>query len=325
MNLVKTFLRENEIDFLCLQEADIEQDEDMSTYSIAGYEVEFEKLHEEHKVRTLIYIHNSLEYSRRHDLEKTESHVILISLPKKGLGIASIYRTYKLTHKPSHAAALGEQISIIKSFAAAQRDVIITGDLNLDYNNQADPGYHLRGLYDMWLSLEEDCQLVQCVDFTTWSRTCQGQLKQSILDHVLTNNVSLVESVEDGNAPFSDHIPVIATLDVRKEEKRKLKHWRRNWKNYSPQLLADRLSRVNWNIKCSEVQDYSDEMEQKIMTVLEEIIPFQWRNQSIKQIDESPQITRLKRKRKNLLTNAKRRGSAALFVKSQTRKKRSGV
>ena len=322
MNLMKTFLRENRIDILCIQEADIGQDEDMSTYNVAGYEVEFEKSHEEHKVRTLIYIHNLLEYSRRRDLEKTESHIILISLPKMGFGIASIYRTYKLTHKPSHAAALEEQMSIIKSFAAIQRDLIIAGDLNLDYNKRADPGYHLRGLYDMWLSLEDDCQLVQCVDFTTWSRTCQGQLKQSILDHVLTNNVSLVESIEEGNAPFSDHIPVIATLDVRREEKRKQGHWIRNWKNYSPELLTDRLSRVNWNIDCSEVQDYSDEMEQKIMTVLEEIIPFQWRNPSTKKIEESPQITRLKRKRKNLLTNAKRRGSVALFVRSRNTEKK---
>ena len=202
MNLVKTFLRENDIDILCIQEADIGQDEDMSMYSIANYGVEFEKSHKEHKVRTLIYVHNSLEYSRRHDLEKAESHVILISLPKRGFGIASIYRTYKLTHKPSHAAALGEQMSIIKSFAAVQRDVIITGDLNLDYNKRAEPGYHLRALYDMWMSLEDDCQLVQCVDFATWSRTCQGQLKQSILDHVLTNNISLIESIEEATRPL---------------------------------------------------------------------------------------------------------------------------
>ena len=93
MNLMKTFLRENKIDILCIQEADIGQDEDMSTYNIAGYEVEFEKSHEEHKVRTLIYVHNLLEYSRRRDLEKTESHIILISLPKMGFGIASIYRS----------------------------------------------------------------------------------------------------------------------------------------------------------------------------------------------------------------------------------------
>ena len=72
-----------------------------------------------------------------------------------------------------------------------QESVIITGDINFDYNKRTDPSYHLRRLYDTWLSLEEASQLVQLVDFTTWSRTCQGQLKQSTLDHVLTNNHSL--------------------------------------------------------------------------------------------------------------------------------------
>ena len=48
MNLMKTFLRENKIDIVCIQEADIGQDEDISTYNIAGYEVEFKKSNEEH-------------------------------------------------------------------------------------------------------------------------------------------------------------------------------------------------------------------------------------------------------------------------------------
>ncbi len=49
------------------------------------------------------------------------------------------------------------------------------------------------------------------------------------------------------------------------------------------------------------------------MTVLEEIAPFQWKTLGERKVEESPLITRLKRKKKNLLTNAKRRGSAELY------------
>jgi hypothetical protein len=53
------------------------------------------------------------------------------------------------------------------------------------------------------------------------------------------------------------------------------------------------------------------------MTVLEDIIPFGWRNFGKKKIQESRTIRRLKRKKKNLLTNAKRRGSQNLYERSK--------
>ncbi len=161
------------------------------------------------------------------------------------------------------------------------------GDINFDYNKRTDVSYHLRKLYDKWLNLEEASQLVQLVDFTTWTRTCQGQLKQSTLDQVLTNNHSLIDSVEEGNAATSDHVPVIITLTVCKEKAEPANIWARDWKNYSPELLQERLAGVDWNINCTGVQDYNDEMEQKIMTVLEDIIPFGWRNFGKKKIQES--------------------------------------
>ena len=53
------------------------------------------------------------------------------------------------------------------------------------------------------------------------------------------------------------------------------------------------------------------------MTVLEKIIPFGWRNLSKKKVQDSWTMRKLKRKKKNLLTNAKRRGSAELYGKSR--------
>ena len=72
------------------------------------------------------------------DLEKEESHIILIKMLEKRFGLASIYRTYKLTHKTSYEDALTEQMSIISSFASEQENLIIVGDLNLDFNRRSD-------------------------------------------------------------------------------------------------------------------------------------------------------------------------------------------
>jgi len=74
--------------------------------------------------------------------------------------------------------------------------------------------------------------------------------------------------------------------------------WASDWKNYSPKLLQERLAMVDWNIDFKEVLDYKDKMEHKIMTVLEEIIPFGWRNFGPNKVQESLTRRCLKRKKK---------------------------
>ena len=165
-----------------------------------------------------------------------ESHIILLSLTKKGFGLASIYRTYKLTHKSTYEDALEEQILVLESFKTVQENVIITGEIHFDYNKRTDPSYHLRRLYDKWISLEEVFQLVQLVDSTMQRQTCQGQLKQSTLDHFLTNNHSLIELVVEGSAAKKQ------SLTVCKEKGEPAKIWARDWKNYSLELLQGRLA-----------------------------------------------------------------------------------
>ena len=317
INLIKDFLNENKIDILCLQETEIDAEENLSIYEIPGYVTEYEKTLENQKIRTLMYVKANLNHRRRHDLEKAESHIILITVNENNFGLASIYRTYKLTHKATYEEALDEQISVLKTFVETQENAIVMGDINFDYNKRTEQSYHHRRLYDRWLGLEEECQLVQLVDFTTWSRTCRGQLKQSILDQVFTNNHSLIESVDEGNAVISDHTPVVATLSICMKKEEEVKIWARDWKNYSPTLLQERLALVDWNIDFKEVQDYNDEMEHRIMSVLDKIIPFGWRNFGPKKVQESLTIRKLKRTKKNLMTNAKRRGSAELYERGR--------
>ncbi len=80
-----------------MQETEIDLEENLSIYEITGYVMECEKTQENQKIRTLMYVKADLNHKRRYDLEKEESHVILITVTKKDFGIASIYRTYKLT------------------------------------------------------------------------------------------------------------------------------------------------------------------------------------------------------------------------------------
>ena len=54
------------------------------------------------------------------------------------------------------------------------------------------------------------------VDFTTWSRTLKGKLKQSLLDHVYVSNFAMVENVDFEVPTFGDHVLIKVKVTVDK-------------------------------------------------------------------------------------------------------------
>jgi len=86
------------------------------------------------------------------------------------------------------------------------------------------------------------------VDFATWQRMNGNQIINSILDHVYTNNISLIESVEEAGYVLGDHCPVITTFTRRSQSLTKSKTVR-DWKKYSPELLLTELRKQSWEIE----------------------------------------------------------------------------
>ena len=304
-------INENEIDILCIQEAEIGFDDAPDLLEIPGYNLEVECSKDYYDKRTIMYIKNNITYKRRKATEREESHIILITL-ENGLGIASIYRTYKLTHQQTFSQAFQEQIQILEIFSDNHEEMIIVGDMNLDFNKRNTTSYHHRRLYDSWISFEEEKQLTQLVDSTTWHRVSRGRLQSSILDHVYTTNVGLVECVEIIDALSGDHQPVLVTLTTVTEPTR-TKKWIRDWQGYSKEKLLNELAKEDWNINRADVQDFCDELDRKIMNALHTLIPFRHVVSTNKSFNEPRAITRLKKKKNNLLTNARRRNNPELF------------
>jgi len=316
MHFVKTAIKENEIDILCIQEAEVKVEDNVNLLQIQGFSLEIEKTSSTFSRRTIMYIKDSVSYERLSHLEKEDAHIICVKLLKYNISLASVYRTYKLTHKASHIEAIGEQIGVLGTLMNAGADTIIMGDFNLDFKKKNDVSYHLRHLYEEWIVFEQEYQLLQMVDFATWQRTNGNQIINSILDHVYTNNISLIESVEEAGYVLGDHCPVITTLTRRSQSSTTSKTVR-DWKKYSPELLLTELRKQSWEIEFESVQDFNDEFEQRLMTIVDKLVPFVQKRITKGQFSESPTITNLKRKKKNILTNAKRRNSAQLLKRSQ--------
>jgi endonuclease/exonuclease/phosphatase family metal-dependent hydrolase len=306
-----SLLEEHSIDILCIQEAEIKYDDDTSLLDIQGYSVEIEKGIQNEKRRTMLYVKNSVKYVRQIQTEKSGAHIMLLKIEcdNKSVCLASIYRTYKLTGHISHLQAFQEQLDILQVFMDANQgeNFIIMGDMNLDERRRSDRSYNLHQLYQLWDEFERERNLTQMVNFSTWTRLHAGNLRQSIIDHVYVDNQTLVEYVEEVSVTIGDHVPVLVSLKCKtKTEKRTV--YIRNWKDYTKENLEQELAKEDWNIRADSSEDFSNIFENKLLGVLEHIIPYEYKINRGGWYPDPEKLLRLKKKRKNLFLNAKRRG-----------------
>ena len=182
LNYVKGLLVENSIDILCIQEAEIAADDNKSMLEIPEYNIKLEEVSASNTIRTIMYIRSSINYVRHQDLERADAHIILITC--QGLGIASLYRTYKLTGHANHQDAFEEQLVLLSAFFMHQKNYITLGDFNLDDGMDLKQDYCNRSLLKTLREFAIEKNLLQVVDFNTWSRTINGIKKESLLDHV---------------------------------------------------------------------------------------------------------------------------------------------
>jgi len=67
------------------------------------------------------------------------------------------------------------------------------------------------------------------------------------------------------DAEISDHSPILIEIATNKsDEKRTI--LKRNWSRYSKDLLLEELEKVDWNIDSTQVQAFTNKLEQKLIT-----------------------------------------------------------
>jgi hypothetical protein len=173
--------------------------------------------------------------------------------------------------------------------------------------------------------LENEMNLSQLINFNTWRRIVNGEMRTSLLDHVYENIHGLVENITPISTSTSDHTPLWIEVAIKICHKVETKIIR-DWSAYSKERLLDLLSKERWDIGCNDVQDFNNELEQKIMSVLGVLIPFKEIKVRNNNYSEPMWLADMKRKRKNLFKNARRRESTKLFkrCKKMDQKIRNG-
>jgi hypothetical protein len=145
------------------------------------------------------------------------------------------------------------------------------GDFNLDWSTKNKPYYAFKNYFKDFNEVLGGLNLVQVVNFSTWSRTVNYIHKESVLDHVnLINptNITLMYSVKP---TFGDHIMII--LEHMGHKPSELISIHRSWLKYKKESLTQSIAAVDWQIKSDAVQDYWNQFEHMLVGVVDELVP----------------------------------------------------
>ena len=97
---------------------------------------------------------------------------------------------------------------------------------------------------------------------------------------------------------------VIFDHDIVKQKP--VSSFRRNWKNYSTGRLLDMLGNVTWNLEGDSVQDCWNDFENKLITIVDDIVPLtEFSNNTEAKLKIPPEIKNVINTRKRLLKSFK--------------------
>ena len=181
------------------------------------------------------------------------------------------------------------------------------GDFNLDYRKNNDDNYVHKNLFSDFDEILSDLNLIQMVDFITWSRVVGIELKESILDHIYTRSPTSISNISSIMPLFGDHR--LITFCINEAKPKPFVNFRRDWRKYSKEHLCNELSLIDWNLNIDDVQGFWNALEAKLISVIDNIIPMtKFVNNTIKErissaIKNKINIrNRLLKKRKNNFT-----------------------
>jgi hypothetical protein len=275
---VRTQLHENNIDILTLQETDLSPELQLENLQIKGYSIEVENNNK--KRRVAIYVKNSISYKRRIELEKENLHVIVLDIEiSPPVRIITIYRTFNPQIQCTPRENFREQLNIINN--ATTTSTILLGDFNLDENKRHLVDYNQKQLFQDLEELIGHHQYVQHVKEPTWERVIQGNVKNSILDHIYCTDSTIVGDVLYRDTIYGDHKMVILSTTNELTE-RDYKIQRRNWRAYSVDALIQNLNQVRWETDIDSTQEMWNSYEQEILTIVDKIAPLEEVGSTIK-------------------------------------------
>ena len=307
-NLIKNIVLEAKIDVLCLQETELELNIDHNLMSFPGFIYESEN----NTIRSRVgcFIRSNITYVRRSDLEGQNSHLVILDIKaRSNIRIITIYRPFNPQQNAHPLEFFKYQIDLIQN--AYNNDTILMGDLNLDWKKKGDFNYQFKNYFNYMEEKMCNNNFVQLVNFPTWSRIVKDVIRESTIDHVYTSKPTSINELYSIKPFFGDHLLVVIGVATAKPKVQTT--FRRSWRNYSKTAPVQSLSEVDWNVVADTVQDTWNIFENKLINVIDYLIPETEFISNITHKSVMPTVIKSKiNKRKKLLQQYKRNKSTLI-------------
>ena len=87
------------------------------------------------------------------------------------------------------------------------------------------------------------------------------------------NDITTISNLNHSTPPFGDH--EIISFEIKSSTLSNNRIFKRNWINYSKELLISHLTNVDWQINFDSVQSYWNCFESKLVEIDDIVAPFE--------------------------------------------------
>ena len=117
------------------------------------------------------------------------------------------------------------------------------------------------------------CNLIQIVNFITWSRIVNGVQRESILDHVYTTDIMNIPKLHSITPVIGDHKMLI--IYVNRSQANPSMQIKRIWRHHRADNLVHEIGGLNLDYNISNLQQFWNRLENIVPTfslILQSII-----------------------------------------------------
>ena len=253
--MLKYTIQEYNIDIIGVSEVDLIDFDEKRPFKIEGFNTFFPlKRPGSNKKRHLCFVKENLEVTQRNDLMSNSISTVWIEMDTKSqkILICTIYREWNNLdgNGPLDTNQHSENMLTLKAqieVAIKEGLVIVIGDMNIDLKKWDLPGIN-KTAEDYQLMIGE-CGL-ELLDFgITWSRIIESVLKESAIDHALTNKPEAVKDYFKVKLHRSDHDLICVDVKFNVQKIHRNSATTRDYRKVrsNPTFLLRRLNKINWN------------------------------------------------------------------------------
>jgi hypothetical protein len=271
-DLITETLRREKIDICCLQEIEIENNYPINILASKDYKFECET--NDIKSRTGMYIKNCIDYVRMYNLEGSNNGLVIIDIKSsKSYRLINVYRVFNPQNGRTATENFKNQLQIIVNSILSDpaKNIIVTGDFNLDDVKKFCIDYQNRHLFNLLIEAFDPLGLYQLIDFPTWERVTINGVKCSILDHLYVRDCTLVTEINSIKPPTGDHLLVTFQIEGKLPVIETV--MKRNWQNYSKNILEIELSKIKFENEKNSVQSMWNTFENQLIQIVDKIVP----------------------------------------------------